>query len=208
MEFNKLHQTIHNQLIIEKIIGIPISNVEVRDEIYWGLINSGTFSIQSVMALIQGLPVDNRQPWEFKWIWAIDTMPKIKIFLWQLCHNALPIRGALFRRGCNVDPQCPLCSNDIETIEHLLWVCPSTNAVWNLAAQHNWIPQLQFNCITEWGHYFGSLHARYNGKFVQRITFLLWGIWKTRNGVIFQNEAFNPMKCLVRAKNLSAQWRI
>jgi len=29
-------------------------------------------------------------PWPFKWIWKIDTLPKINIFLWQMCHNALP----------------------------------------------------------------------------------------------------------------------
>ena len=51
---HKLQQTIHNQLILEKIIGIPLSNVEVRDELYWGLTNSGFFSTQSVVSLIQG----------------------------------------------------------------------------------------------------------------------------------------------------------
>jgi len=29
-------------------------------------------------------------------------MPKIKIFLWQLCHKTLPLRGTLFSRGLNV----------------------------------------------------------------------------------------------------------
>ena len=77
----KLHQTIHNQVILETISGIPIPNVEVSDQLYRGLTSSGLFSIHSVMALIQGSPTDNWQPWDFKWIWAIDTMPQIKIFL-------------------------------------------------------------------------------------------------------------------------------
>ena len=29
-----------------------------------------------------------------------------------------------------------------------------------------------------------------------------------RNDVIFQQELFQPIKCLIRAKNLSAEWRI
>jgi len=33
---HKLQQTIPNQLILEKINGIPLSNVDARDELYWG----------------------------------------------------------------------------------------------------------------------------------------------------------------------------
>ena len=47
-----------------------------------------------------------------------------------------------------------------------------------------------------------------NGKILQSISFLLWSIWKAKNAVTFQNEFFNPMKCLIRAKKLSAEWRI
>ena len=86
---HKLQQTIPNQLIIEKIIGIPLPNVEARDELFWGFTSSGIFSIQSAMSLTQGSSADIRPTWDYKWIWAIDTMPKIKIFLWQMCHNAL-----------------------------------------------------------------------------------------------------------------------
>jgi len=33
-------------------------------------------------------------------------------------------------------------------------------------------------------------------------------IRKMRNAVIFQQEFFQPIKCLLRAKKLSAEWRI
>ena len=52
------------------------------------------------------------------------------------------------------------------------------------------------------------MQTTFPGKIVQRVTLLLWGIWKARNGHIFQNEQFTPLKCLIRAKSLSAQWRI
>jgi len=63
--------------------------------------------------------------WQFKWIWKIDTMPKIQVFLWQMCLNALPIRGTFFRRMGHIDPTCPLCNDDIETIDHLFVGQPS-----------------------------------------------------------------------------------
>ena len=67
-------------------------------------------------------------------------MPKIKIFLWQMCQNTLSVRGTLFRRLGRIDPQCPLCMDEIETIEHLFGGCPATNIVWDLAIHHNWLP--------------------------------------------------------------------
>ena len=136
-------------------------------------------------------------------------MPKIKIFLWQICHNALPVRGTSLRRGCRVDSQCPICLGDIETIDHLFRQCPSTYSVWELAAQYQWIPQqVQMNHTQDWIQSFGTLTNICNDKFLQRISFLLWSIWKAKNAVLFQNKIFNPMKCLIRAKKLSAEWRI
>ena len=41
-----------------------------------------------------------------------------------------------------------------------------------------------------------------------RIFFLLWHIWKGRNGVVFRNEFFKPMVYLVSAKKGFAEWRI
>ena len=40
------------------------------------------------------------------------------------------------------------------------------------------------------------------------MSFLLWSIWKMRDAIIFQQEFFQPTKCLIRAKKLSAEWRI
>jgi len=60
--------------------------------------------------------------------------------MWQMCQNALPVKGNLLRRGCNTEPQCPLCLEDIEKTDHLVGDCPCTQKVWELAAIHQWIP--------------------------------------------------------------------
>ena len=136
-------------------------------------------------------------------------MPKIKMFLWQLCHNALPIRGTLLRRGCLIEPQCPLCLNDIETTDHLFGACSQTIIVWELARLQNWHPkQTQIFRSQEWLQVFGTLKNVCTKKTLQRISILLWSIWKIVNATIFQNETFQPIKCFIRAKKLSAEWRI
>ena len=117
-----------------------------------------TFSTKSATWLTHDQQIMESPQWFFKWIWKIDTMPKIKIFLWQMCHNALPVGGALFRKEGRIDPQCPLCLNEIETTEHLFKVCPTTYSVWELAIHYKWIPQqVQLNHTQNWLQTFGTL---------------------------------------------------
>jgi len=44
-------------------------------------------------------------------------------FTSKLSHNALPVRGTLFRCGCDIKPHCPLCAADVVSIDHLFWGC-------------------------------------------------------------------------------------
>jgi len=142
----KLSQHISNHSIVLKIIRIPIPITEIKDSYCWGLNSTGTFTTRSATWLAHDQQFFQKQPWQFKWIWKIDTMPKIKIFLWQMCHNALSVRGMSLRWGCHIDPQCPLCLEDIESTDHLFGGCTNTYAVWELAIHHQWIPpQVRIN---------------------------------------------------------------
>jgi len=77
---HKLSQHISNQDIIHKIIGIPILVTEIKESFCWRLSNTGSFTTKSATWLAHE-HMKGRQPWPFKWIWRIDTMSKVKIFL-------------------------------------------------------------------------------------------------------------------------------
>ena len=125
-----------------------------------------------------------------------------------MCLNVLPVRGTLFWRLGQFDPQCPLCLNEVETIDHLFEGCSTSNVVWSLAIQHRWIPQQVLRDRSfNWHQTFG-IWEKLDSRTMQRLSFLLWSIWKARNAVIFQNEVFNPLKCLIKAKRLSTEWSI
>jgi len=171
------------------------------DSFCWGLNGSGEFTTKSATWLAHGSDVSQQPSWQFKWIWHIKTMPKIKIFLWQVCHNALPIRGILFRRGCHIEPQCPLCTMDMDSIDHLFWNCYGTQRVWDLVVQHQRQPaQLMGRFSHDWTRSFGKINELCSLKEVLKLNFLLWTICKGRNAVLFQNEVFNPIACIIRAK--------
>ena len=135
-------------------------------------------------------------------------MPKVKIFLWQLCHKALPSKGTLLRRGVQLDPLCPACNSEIEYTDHIFLHCPMTQKVWELAVTHQWIPTLPF------AHAVSSLHEELHGLSLNRhprlsrIVILLWSIWKSRNALIFRNDIPTPMGTLLRAKRNWAEWTL
>ena len=205
---SKLHSYLRNPALVQKILGLPIPLTDIKDSFCWGLSTSGAFTTKTASWLAHG-HVHNDALWPYKGIWKLDIMPKIKIFLWQMCHNALPVRGTLIRRGCQLDPTCPLCANDIESSEHLFQDCPQTRQIWELAHHHHWIPYpTSTSASNAWLPSFLIFLTTYDKKALQHIAFLLWSIWQMRNEVIFQQAIAHPYKCLIRAKNLCAEWRI
>ena len=135
-------------------------------------------------------------------------MPKLKIFLWQLCHNALPVKGTLFRRGLQIDPLCQACSADIEDIDHIFIHCPMAKRVWDMAITHQWLPTMPFNQPATGLR--DELHIMAQNKFpwLSRVVLLLWSLWKSRNAYVFKNEVPSPMGTLLRAKRNWAEWTL
>ena len=81
-DIQKLNQTLQNHQIIQKIIGIALPVIETEDSFCLGLNGSGFFTIKSATWLVHGNRVSQQQSWQYKWIWNIDTMPQIKVFMW------------------------------------------------------------------------------------------------------------------------------
>ena len=107
-------------------------------------------------------------------------MPKLKIFLWQLCHSSLPKRGILSKRGLSIVSVCPFCQSDIEDMDYLFLRCTTVQDCWSLAASHNWInTNIVFSL---WLTVLEMLSTTSNASTnvnMDRVVALLWSIWKT-----------------------------
>ena len=206
-DIDKLKQTLSDHSIITKIQGITIPVHDMEDSFCWGLHSSGNFSTKSATWLARGPQATPNYDWPHKWIWKIDTVPKIKVFLWQLCHKAIPVRGLLLRKGLQIDPICPICLDDLESMEHLFNQCCLINKVWRITENHRWLPpgtspdhnqtMLQFLQMVK---------CSGNSDILRNVTFLLWSIWKKNgNKVVFKNEGFQPLACIIQAKKAYAE---
>lgn len=125
--------------VANAIQSIPLISPHLIDKLVWSLEKNGLFSIRSAYHLQRSLhPITVNSPQSshqisvtvWKWIWHISSLPKIQNFLWRACSNALATKANLHHRYLSLSPICPLCQLALETIEHVLFVCPWTSAVW------------------------------------------------------------------------------
>ena len=101
-----------------------------------------------------------------------------------------------------LNPSCPICLDDVQSLDHLFLQCSVTRKVGDLVIQHGWLPNGYLLNGTQ--DLRGQLHSIGSCKIrwilAQKISFLLWCIWKNWNNVVFWNEIFNPLRCLMNAK--------
>jgi len=115
MKLKVLVDDVHLQLILAT--HIPSSTI--FDSVCCGPSGNGDFSIKTTTSAAHELDFKNSPSWECNWIWHLDITPKLKVFLWQLCHASLPTKGAPLNRGLQIDPICPLYHTEIEDVELL-----------------------------------------------------------------------------------------
>ncbi|XP_057418378.1 uncharacterized protein LOC130712568 [Lotus japonicus] len=65
----------------------------------------------------------------WKGIWETGAAPKCKSFVWRACQKVLPVNVNLQNRGVDVDPLCPLCQMEPETVTYALLRCPTVQDV-------------------------------------------------------------------------------
>ncbi|GLT38078.1 hypothetical protein SLA2020_123480 [Shorea laevis] len=72
--------------MVEQILAIPISySGGQEDSVFWKGSSSGIFSVKSAFMLLQQHHTDlSAQPGNWRWIWKLSCLERIKFFLWLL----------------------------------------------------------------------------------------------------------------------------
>jgi hypothetical protein len=117
----------------ELIKNIPLSPLGPKDCRIWRCTANGEFSVRSAyhmeMELMElggcGSSGQNTENLVWKTCWKMKVPNAVKMFLWKACHNLLPTKANLAKRGVIPASTCPLCEREEETVEHILWSCDS-----------------------------------------------------------------------------------
>lgn len=98
----------------EKILRVPLCSEMPMDRLIWKESSSGIFSVKSAYDLAVnnlGGSVGEDQDLCVFWkkLWSAQATQRSKLFLWRLCHKALPVKLSLRRRGFQMEDSCSIC---------------------------------------------------------------------------------------------------
>ena len=102
----------------------------IHDSLAWAFSKDGWFSIKSAYLLARDLNPLNSRLNSVSWVWKLEAPPKILFFLWLCLHNSIPTCVILGSRGLSLSPLCPICSEENESIDHLLRRCKTAAELW------------------------------------------------------------------------------
>ncbi|XP_071689055.1 uncharacterized protein [Rutidosis leptorrhynchoides] len=134
---------------------------------------------------------------------------KVEVFIWRAVKKRLPVLIELDKRGVNLNSvRCPICDDDLETVDHSLIFCKHVYDVWNRV--YNWwnLGNFPTLTITEALNGGGISHATSKGKFLwQAVSWVCaYHIWKLRNDAVFKGKKWNVPVALNEIKIKSYEW--
>lgn len=142
----------------------------------------------------------------WKIIWSAEIPQKIKVFLWKVMNNCLPVGENLWKRKITQSPIYPFCRTEPETVEHTFLFCDWTRLVW-LGVQIQCIPRREeVRSIHQW---ILKKVEEFKGladftKFAMISLFCaIWSIWKGKNEAFYAKIDPNPWSVINRANILA-----
>ncbi|XP_071739290.1 uncharacterized protein [Rutidosis leptorrhynchoides] len=113
---------------------------------------------------------------------------KIEIFMWRARKKRLPVRVELDKRGIDLDNvRCPVCNEDLESVDHTLLFCKHARDVWERVFKWWGLNVYSSFSISELVNDVGNTIASSLGAKVWQATrwITMYQIWKNRNNSVF-----------------------
>ncbi|GJU66380.1 RNA-directed DNA polymerase, eukaryota [Tanacetum coccineum] len=97
--------------------------------------------------------------------WSRFIPIKVNVLVWRLCLDKLPTLMNLDKKGIDVPSLlCPVCSDQVETADHLFFSCGMAQDLWGLLAR--WC-QLDFPVISNIAEWFSWLDSTHLSKYAR-----------------------------------------
>eukprot|EP00253_Pinus_taeda_P017014 PITA_17014 len=160
------------------------------DKLRWGHTSRGVFTTKEAYTIrYEHSTTERDQLWTH--IWQSRLWPKVSTFLWLLSKRRILTWDNLQRRGFIGPSRCPNCTEQEETIIHLMETCPLAAQLWERFDQcNNGIRDRQgdiANILRTWPK------QPYQSPILNSLWnlipgFLYWSLWKEQNNRVFNNR--------------------
>lgn len=178
---------------VKRILHLHVGNAPDRD--IWVCSSHGSYTVKSgyevASKMKETLVAQYRsvQPGVLELkrnIWKVPTIPKIRNFLWRAASGALAVAERLNTRGMNLDSRCNLCSNEVQSIDHVLFKCRTAQEAW-MAAGFQPLPNFcSLSHVELLSSYLRLMPSESIPETKRRsISWIIWVIWKNWNMILY-----------------------
>ncbi|KAJ4801544.1 Ribonuclease H-like superfamily protein [Rhynchospora pubera] len=128
-----------------------------------------------------------------KLIWySPGILPRIRLFVWKLLWDALPVQGTFLNRLGSPIPPCALCRQGPEDALHALFLCDHARAFWFASPL-----TLHFNNETNnVCALLSGLSTALSGRSFVCFANLMWAFWKQRCSFVYDSKKFQIQTAL------------
>lgn len=184
--------------IVTKIRSIPRPiTAPLPDQIYWSETADGRFTVKSAFELQQSASAS--RPGDWKWIWRIPCIERIRTLIWLIMHDKLLTNLSRFFRNLTQNADCPRCVGIQESLSHVFRDCPVARNTWNrLGVTNRSFFEQPFEAWIRTNARATPPNPAATPWF---LIFLgaIWQLWTARNLWIFENTRIPPFEITRRS---------
>ncbi|KAK2645906.1 hypothetical protein Ddye_021101 [Dipteronia dyeriana] len=82
-------------------------------------------------------------------LWKLKIPPKIRIFIWRVCLNAIPFLENLWKKKIVKVACCSRCESRVESVSHVIFGCRTVKKVWRETKFGSFIANMRFYSMKE-----------------------------------------------------------
>lgn len=187
------------------ILAVPIPQSAGSDRVGWTHSVDGHYDVKSRYKLwyknnISSNTVFQSEGWNK--IWRLNIPHKIRVFLWRLCWNNVPVRNRLRHKGVDVSILCPMCDNDVEHLLHVFFDCQFAAQCWSYAGLSYDMSLVE--SASEW--LMQKIDEGVPNE-TSKIVMVLCGIWCWRNKKVWEDKLGSPSLAIDWSSKIITDWR-
>lgn len=189
-------QLLFNEEEANEIFRTPLVNTEVDDEIIWHYSNKGVYTVKSGYELVRSTSLDSvyMVVGEWKKIWKLSVLAKVKLFLWRALHKVMSMKVNMLVRGLGVSDDCVLCGREHDNTLHVLINCDFTKQCCLKVPLIRLFRDMMPLIVC----FFAVCSMEYM-EMKTGIVMVMWQIWKERNEKLWNSKPPKPTTVLSRA---------
>ncbi|XP_077240384.1 uncharacterized protein LOC143881283 [Tasmannia lanceolata] len=177
----------------------------VKDAWIWIPNSEGVFSVKSFFEKLDEDTSHHNRWWN---CWRSYIPPRVAAFAWVVSHRCINTCDILQAKNVHLASWCILCQKNVETMDHVLLLCPFSSSVWMDIMRFCGMSWATLNSISEtlksWG---GAFKGCIGESLWYSIPYaVIWFIWLERNNRIFNGKSRAAPHISLTIKIAIIQW--